>query len=85
MSLNNENPKNLFDSSIGSNYIILRRRYERNIIVNRRIRRRILPQLRRIRIYGRRAKVDNPDTLYQIEQITKEQFVKQMFNGSSFY
>ncbi|UZO22862.1 uncharacterized protein OCT59_015211 [Rhizophagus irregularis] len=83
MSLNNSN--NLFGSSIGYNYIILRRRYERNIIVDRRIRRRNLSVRRRIRIYERRAQVDNQDTLNRIEQITKEKFVNQMFNGSSFY
>jgi hypothetical protein len=81
MSLNN--PRNLFGSSISFN---LRRRQGINfIIVNRRIRRRILSQRRRIRIYGRRVRDNNSDTLSRIEQITRERFVNQMFNGSSFY
>ncbi|GES93925.1 hypothetical protein RCL_jg27386.t1 [Rhizophagus clarus] len=80
MTLNNS--RDLSDSSICFNHVIISRHHIRSIVVNRRIQRRILLQRRRIRIYRRRAQVDNLDTL---GQIMGEQFINQMFDGSSFY
>ena len=84
MSLNNI--RNMLVSSIHLNCAILRRRHQRNI--NTRIQRRIQRQSRRIMNIIYRRRTDNTDTLNRISrlpfQITNDQFVNQMFNGSSF-